>query len=365
MSGVYDVEAIDDDEAVYEPMPEPGGRGRKVAGILLSVLIAGLLVAGAGAIWLQRQINPPGDPGAEVAIVVPDGASVGTIAAILDEQGVISSARIFRIYVKVKGASAFRAGEYTLREDQSFDDVISTLEAGPGYRFKGNKLTIPEGFTLKQIAARVGSVPGLSADKFLALADSGQIRSQYQPEGSNNLEGLLYPETYLIEEGLDEAAILTRMVDTFDAAAAESGIDQAAKVGFTPYEAIIAASLIERETRFDEERGKVSRVIQNRLAKKMPLQMDATVVYALGGDKKRVLTEDLKVDSPYNTYRISGLPPTPIASPQRASLEAVLNPTPGPWIYYVVTEKDGRHSFAVTLAEHNANIRKAEQNGVR
>ena len=366
--GVYDMDDEPDPsgEVVYEPMPAPRrGRARKVLGALLVLAILGLLAAGAAAIWLQRQIDPPGEPGAEVAIVVPEGATVAEIAAILDQQGVVSSARVFRLYVRVKGASSFRAGEYVLREDQAFDSVIAVLEDGPEYVFRGNKLTIPEGFTLKQIAARVGSIPGLSSDRFLELTRSGTIRSLYQPEGSTNMEGLLYPDTYLIEEGLDEAAILQRMVDAFDTAAAESGIDQAGKVGFTPYQAIVAASLIERETRFDEERAKVSQVIQNRLAKKMRLEMDATVVYALGGGKTRVLFEDLKVDSPYNTYRIDGLPPTPIASPSRASLAAAVNPEPGPWIFYVVTETDGRHSFAVTLAEHNANIRKAERNGVR
>lgn len=365
---VYDVddEAEAPADAVYEAMPEHRpARGRRALTVLLTLVVLGLLGAGAAAVWLQRQIDPPGDPGAEVSIVVPEGATVSEIAAILDQQGVISSARVFRLYVRVKGASPFRAGEYVLQERQPFDSVISVLEDGPAYVFEGNKLTIPEGFTLQQIAARVGTIPGLSSDRFLELTRSGTIRSQYQPDGSNNMEGLLYPDTYLIEEGLDEAAILTRMVDAFDAAAAESGIDQAAKVGFTPYQAIVAASLIERETRFDEERAKVSQVIQNRLAKKMRLEMDATVVYALGGGKTRVLFDDLKVDSPYNTYRIAGLPPTPIASPSRASLAAAVNPEPGPWIFYVVTETDGRHSFAVTLAEHNANIRKAERNGVR
>ena len=143
--------------------------------------------------------------------------------------------------------------------------------------------------------------------------------------------------------------------------------NRAAERNITPYEAFIVASLIERETRFDEERPQIARVIYNRLQRKMPLQIDATVIYALGesGTKTRVLLKDLEVDSPYNTYKIPGLPPTPISNFGRASLEAALNPADGPWLFYVVTEKDGRHSFATTGAEHQANIRKAERNGVR
>jgi UPF0755 protein len=334
--------------------------------VLLVLAVVGLVVAGLGAVWFQSQLDPPGHPGREVAVTIPDGASVARIAAILDSQGVIKNARIFRLYVRIKGAGQFKAGEYSFRQRESADAIIDELTSGPVYVFKGNKLTIPEGFSLKQIAARVGTVPGLSADRFLALTQSGEIRSQYQPAGSNNMEGLLYPDTYLVEKGDDERTLLTRMVDSFDSAAAASGIDQApAKVGLSPYEAIVAASLIERETRFDDERAKVSRVIQNRLAKKMRLEIDATVVYALGGGTTRVLKEDLQVDSPYNTYKIPGLPPGPISSPSRESLFAAVNPTPGPWFFYVVTEPDGHHTFAVTYAEQLANIRLAKARGLR
>jgi UPF0755 protein len=139
-------------------------------------------------------------------------------------------------------------------------------------------------------------------------------------------------------------------------------------VGISPYEAIIVASLIERETRFDDERAKVAQVIYNRLERGMKLQVDATVIYAMGrtGERNiRVLFKDLEVDSPYNTYKVTGLPPTPIAAPGRASLEAALNPEQGNLLFYVVTEESGRHSFAADSAGHAANIRKAEAAGVR
>jgi UPF0755 protein len=178
----------------------------------------------------------------------------------------------------------------------------------------------------------------------------------------------MLPETYNVEPDDDESEILARMVGDFDKLATDLGYaDAATKVGISPYEALVVASLVERETRIDDERAKVAQVIYNRLRRGMRLQIDATVVYALGrsGTDTRVLLKDLEIDSPYNTYRNAGLPPTPIAAPGAESLRAALNPEAGPWLFYVVTEADGRHSFAVTGAEHQANIRKAEQNGVR
>lgn len=366
MTEVFDgasEDVADPHDSDLEPLPPRSGR--RLSLWLLGFVVLGLALAGIGGAWFQMQLDPPGRPGAPVPVVIPDGSSVARIAAILDEKGVIRNARVFRLYVRLKGSGSFQAGEYNFRQNESADEVIAALTKGPAYVFKGDKVTIPEGFTLKQIADRVGSIPGFSGERFLALTQSGEIRSQYQPPDSTNMEGLLYPETYLLEKGADERSLLIKMVDTFDAQAAAAGIDKAADVGLTPYEAIIVASLIERETRFDEERGKISQVIQNRLAKKMQLQLDATVVYALGGGKTRVLSSDLLVDSPYNTYKIAGLTPTPIASPSRASLDAAVNPTPGPWVFYVVTEKDGRHSFAITYDEQLRNIQKAKERGVR
>jgi UPF0755 protein len=219
------------------------------------------------------------------------------------------------------------------------------------------------------VAERVATLPGRSAEKFLEVANSGQVRSKYQPAGSNNLEGLLFPDTYNFEAKDDEKAILERMVRTFETAAAEAGIDDVGQGGLVdPYQAIIVASLVEREARVSEERGKVARVIYNRLEKNMLLQVDATVIYALGrtGEKGlRVLNRDLEVDSPYNTYKRPGLPPAPIASPGRATLRAAVDPDDGPWLFYVVVEEDGTHAFATTLAEHNRNIATAAARGVR
>jgi UPF0755 protein len=356
-------------EASYEPFPEEPRRGcaGRLAVVLAAVLVLGLLVAGLAFVAYQRQVDPSGPPGDPVKLTIPLGSSTQRIGRLLDEQGVITSAQVFRLYTRLRGGGPFQAGEYTLARNMSMGEAIAKLEKGPELKFE--RLTVPEGLTLPQIADRVASLDGRSAEAFRAAADSGTVRSRFQPEGVPKLEGLLLPETYNVEPKDDEAAILTRMVTSFDAAAEAEGYDGATSaVGVSPYEAIIVASLVERETRFDDERAKVAQVIYNRLRRGMLLQVDATVIYALGktGERNvRVLFKDLEVDSPYNTYRAKGLPPTPIAAPGRASLEAALHPEPGNFLFYVVTEPSGRHSFAETGAEHAANIRKAEAAGVR
>jgi len=368
MTGVYD--APDEELGEYEPFPEE----RKKRGCLGKLLVVAALLlvlglVGAGLAWTtyQRQVDPAGPPGEEVALTVPMGSSTQRIGALLAENDVITSADVFRYYIRLNGGGPFQAGEYALKKNMSMAEAIAVLEKGPQLKFE--KLTVPEGLILRQIGEQVAKLEGRSAEAFMAAVESGEVRSKYQPDNVQTLEGLLLPETYNVEPKDDEAALLQRMVSSFDAVAEEVGIDDAqAKVGVTPYQAIIVASLIERETRFDDERAQVAQVIYNRLNKKMKLQVDATVIYALGrtGERNvRVLFKDLEVQSPYNTYQVAGLPPTPIAAPGRASLEAALNPTKGNLFYYVVTDPSGRHSFAETGAQHSANIRKAEAAGVR
>lgn len=355
-----------DDEAVYEPMRTPsGGGGRRLLKVFLALLVAGLLLASAVGFWVVKQIG--GSPGgAEVAIELPLGSSTARIAAILDEEGVISSARLFRLYTRVTGAGPFQAGGYTFKKDQSFSSVVKTLDKGPQRVFQ--RLTVPEGLTLVQIAERVGKLPGRSAEKFLEVARSGSIRSQFQPADSVNLEGLTLAETYEFEPKDDEAAILKRLVEAFDAVAVEVGLDQApTKLGLTPYQAVIVASLIEEEAKIPEDRPKMARVIYNRLARKERLGIDATLRYGLNRPTQPLRVSDLDSDTPYNTRKFAGLPPTPIAAPGRAALEATMSPADGPWIFYVLDPDQSRtpkggHFFTDSAREFEvvkAQCRKA------
>lgn len=359
-----------------EPMAEgpPGGDGPRRARrwwrswkLWAGLLLVVVLVVGAGVVWLLRQIDPPGGPGEEVVVEIPQGTSAARIAELLEGEGVITSARIFRLYTRVTGAGEFKAGAYErgeLRERMAMGDVVDTLVAGPVVEH--TTLTIPEGFTLEQIAARVDELPGMEGERFRELATSGAVPSSFRPDGVETLEGLLFPDTYRVAEGETEEDLLRRMVGQFEAVAEEVGLRAgAAEVGVGPYEAIVLASLIEEETKIPSERPLVSAVIHNRLERGMLLQIDATVLYALGEHKDRVLYRDLEVDSPYNTYRYEGLPPTPIAAPGAESLAAAVDPAAEPYLYYVVIGEDGRHAFAETVAEHERNKAEAERRGVR
>jgi len=333
--------------------------------LIFGVVGAVVLVAAVGAFWLRRQINPPGDPGPPVTVAIGAGTSASGIAHQLEEENVLTSARVFRLYLKLKGeGSDFRAGEYGLQERMSMGDVVATLKRGPKVAY--SRLTIPEGLTVAEIAERVGQLPGRDSARFLQLAKTGSTRSKYQPAGVQTLEGLLFPDTYQVTEREDEAALVARLVKRFDQVADEVGVGTAAlPAGLDPYQAIVGASLVEAEAKVPQDRPLIASVIENRLEKSMKLQIDATVLYALGTHKSRVLFKDLEIDSPYNTYKIPGLPPTPIGAPGRASLEAMLEPADSEYIYYVVFEQSGAHAFAETPAQFEKLKAEARRKGLR
>ena len=360
MTGLFDQEHD-------QPAPERERAGAPRWLVVLAAAAVVVLVALAGTwMWLKGKIDPGGPPGEAVAITVAEGATTADVAALLADEGIVSDARVFRYYARLTGGATIQAGDYTLRRNSAMPEVLATLDDGPVLAF--DQLTVPEGLTLEEVAERVEALDRLSPERFLELAESGATRSRYQPAGVESLEGLLFPDTYRIDETEDEAALLSRMVQLFDSVATELGYDRAdLPGGLSPYETIVVASLVESEAKVPEDRGKISRVIHNRLEAGMRLQIDATVIYALGGQRRedgRVLFRDLEVDSPYNTYENAGLPPTPISLPGRASLEAAMNPVPGDWLYYVKYEENGAHAFSVTGAEHNRRIAEAKAKGV-
>jgi UPF0755 protein len=315
---------------------------------LVIVIVVLLVVGGLGVFWVRRQISPGGHPGVAVPVAIPAGSSTSHIAAVLGHAGVIHSPTVFRFYVKVKGTGPLLPGAYSLRKNSKYDDVITALEKGPPVSLQ--RFTIPEGFTLAEIAARVGTLPGRSAARFMAAATNGSVHSRFQPPGANTLEGLVYPATYDVRPDEDEVSILRRMVDAFDQQATTAGIDQAAStLGMTPYQMVIVASMVEREAKLDQDRGPIASVIYNRIRKGMPLQVDATLLYGEHLTDPHQL--DLKADTPYNTYKYTGLPPTPIASPGTPSLRAATAPPTTPYLYYVLIDPSGKHGFAATDAE--------------
>jgi hypothetical protein len=224
------------------------------------------------------------------------------------------------------------------------------------------QLLLRPGLTVNQIAATVAQLPGHTAAQFLQVANSGQIRSSYQPATTNSLEGLLYPDTYFVLPNESSASILRRLVNRFDQIGDQIGLGGTTAV--SPYQTIIVASMIQQEVKVPTDAPLVAAVIYNRLRLGMPLQVDATLCYVKGGCPPVPSNADKQRVSPYNTYKVTGLPPTPIASVSMASLQAAMAPANVPYLYYVVSDASGKLAFSTTLAQQNHNIAVAHQKGL-
>jgi UPF0755 protein len=341
------------------------GRRRGLRVLLVLGLIALPFVLALS--WFAYQLRP-GSNGPQVTIQVKQGMGNGDIGDALASKGVIDSALAFNVYATVTGAGPFARGAYRLHEGQGIRSAISTLKSGPPRTVaKDLDLLLPPGLTVSQIAERVGKLKGKSADKFLQAAQAGTIRSRYQPADQTSLEGFLFPDTYKIGATETEEHIVQRLVDRFDQIADKIGLANAQ--GLTPYQVVTAASLIEREAKLAEDQPLISAVIRNRLADGQPLQIDATLCFARAqttgsGCPPPPTESDKAIDSPYNTYKVAGLPPTPIASATEASLDAALHPADVPYRYYVLADANGKHAFATTLQEHERNVAAARAKGL-
>lgn len=370
----------DNTDAIAVERPRPEGRQlRWYVWALTYVAMAAIVVYGIWGLRYTRLVNPPGDPGAPITFVVEDDDTLTTVSDRLAELDLVSSASMFRSYVNDQGGLELIPGYFLLRPDDHMGNLMRALSTPPSETF--TRVTFPEGYTLEKMAARLeDTMPRLSAADFLAAAADGTIRSIHQPDGIDTLEGLLFPDTYQVSNGESVAQVVLRMVKLMERVGRQEGIDQSlSKVGLWPYQVLIVASLIEREAKVPEDRAKIARVIYNRLALGMPLQIDAAVYYQQ--DSTRPFDELRAIDSPYNTYLYTGLPPTPIANPGRASIAAALNPSADPalgdplcaglpsgtacqYLYYVIADEEGRHVFAATLEQHEANVQVAREKGL-
>ncbi len=338
--------------------------GRRWPFVLLALALSLLVVAGSTILWVEHQVNPPGALGPSVQVTIPKGASTADIGQLLAKDGVIANATVFKYYAKLTGSGSIEAGDYLLNKKSNLGQVMKVLEAGAA-KAEDDKITVPEGLTLQAIADIVGKLPGRSADKFMAAVKSGTVRSQYQPAGSTDLDGFILPETYFVAKTDDETAILKKMVDAFDQLADQLDLNgAAARMHVTPYQVVIVASIVEREALIDADRPKVARVIYNRLDAKMPLQMDSTVLFAIGqAGKSNVTDADRKVDSPYNTFTNPGLPPGPISQPGRASLQGATSPAAGDWLYFVTTDASGASSFTSNYNQFLKDVAVCQSKG--
>ena len=329
----------------------PRRRGRRVLKIFALLVAVLLLLVGAGLLWAQGQIDPSGHRGPNVAVVIPKGSSTADIGRILSRAGVIHDATLFGLYVQLHGSGPLFPGSYSLPKNSSYQSAISVLENGPA--LITDKLVVPEGYTVRDIGAAVAALPGLhlSAQKFVAAATDGTVRSPYEPAGKNNLEGLLFPATYQVQQGESEIDIVQQMVGAFDDQAAAIGLQAAAaRLHETPYDLDTVASIVEREAKLDSDRGPVASVIYNRLRMGMTLGADSTETYYLRLTDPTLIPTATQLDQPgpYNTRINTGLPPTPIANPGVPSLEAAASPPTTSYLYFVEINPDGQLGFAST-----------------
>lgn len=335
--------------------------------VLIAVVIFGLLGGAAFTAysWVRSQIDPPGSPGQEVLVAIPQGASTNDIARILADENVVANALVTRF--AWRGDGPYQAGDYQFNLNMSLSEAEAVLAAGP-LVLPGKSVTLPEGLWLTDIADRLlDALPEFDEGELNSALYTGSIRSSFQPEGNTNLEGLLFPDTYQVGEDdfEDEAGLISRMAERFDEIAAELGYSEAqTRIGLTPYEVIIVASMVEEEARVPEDRAKIARVIYNRISRDMRLGIDATVLYAIQRHTADLTQADLAVDSPYNTRLYKGLPPTPIATPGRAALEAALNPAEGDWLFYVLADADGSHFFTDSYDEFLNQVNRSRAEGL-
>ena len=347
--------------------------------LLIYVGMAGVVAGGVAGLWYTQQVNPKGDPGAPITFTVNADDTIETVSERLHAEGLVDSAEVFRWYVARHGGMELIPGYFRLRPDDHMGNIMRILHTPPSETY--TKVTFPEGYTYEQMAARLNDkVPRLAAVDYNIAATDGQIRSDWLPAGSNSLEGLLFPDTYQVSNGESAGQLIQRMVKLMERVGRQENIEErSAAMNSNPYNILIIASLIEREARVDEDRAKIARVIYNRLYLNMPLEIDASLFYQ---QNPSLSFGELKaLDTPYNTYMHVGLPPTPIANPGRASIEAALNPAANPslgdplcvglpagtpclYLFYVLADEDGRHAFAATLEQHEANVQAAREKGL-
>lgn len=341
--------------------PERRRRRGRLVGLALVAILALLFGVGAG---YARGYFSSSAVGEEVTVVIAAGDSLSTIADKLEAAGVVEHAGAFVVRAKSDGySSQLKAGTYRLRENEPYAQLVTILVEGQEPLTL--TVTIPEGSTLKQSATIVAeSVEGMEAEDYIRIArdDPPKIRLEGYKTGTT-LEGLLFPATYEPEPDVKARPFIEVQLAAFEEGFAEVDMRRAGKANLTPYDVVIIASMIEREAQVDEERPLVAAVIWNRLQDDMLLQIDATIQYALGETKPVLTFDDLKIDSPYNTYKNAGLPPTPIANPRLASLQAAADPAAVDYRYYVArADGTGKHYFSRTYEEFLTNQAKAVRN---
>jgi UPF0755 protein len=318
-----------------------------------AALVAVLVIGAAGA-WLWYAIA--GDrtlPVAPTEVVIQRGDTLADAAAWLKRAGALQQPLALRLAARLRGAdAAIESGEYRIPAHQSADEILGRLIRG---EVDAVWVTIPEGYTAREIAERLGERHLADPHAFARWCTQNGI--ELAGKRTPTLEGYLFPSTYLLPLAASPAALARIFTDQFRAELPPDADRLARAQGLDVSQVIALASLIEREAKVDSERPLMAGVYYNRLRAGMPLQVDATIEYVFPEHHTVITRRDLELASPYNTYRHTGLPPTPIANPGKPSIDAAFHPTPSRYLYYVY-RGNGHHAFAATLTEHEANVKR-------
>ena len=319
----------------------------------LGVVLLVLLLAAGGALgWAYFELGRPGPALAEPAIVtVEPGKRFVDVANELSTRGLLRHPLLLVVWARLTGQDRqIRAGDFSIPSALAPRDLLARLTSRPDV----HRMTIPEGLRVHDIVGLLSAAGFGAEESFYCLLDDPAFLAaeDLPPEGA---EGYLFPDTYDLPLATPPERILHTMVARFRTMFTPEMVEKAAKLGLTPNEAVTLASLVEEEAKRADERRPIAAVFLNRLKRGMPLQSDPTVLYEREGSDRTITRADLHRPTPYNTYTIPGLPPTPIANPGRAALEAAVDPAPVDHLYFVA-RGDGSHEFSTTLAEHNAAV---------
>jgi UPF0755 protein len=347
------------EESGRAPAPSPAGpAGNRRLKIVAGVIIALLVLLGGGGLYVYHDdIHKPMRAGqAALNLTIPAGTSVSGVADILQKNGLIDNPLIFQVYVRYHGLnSSLEAGNYQVPPGTDMVDLVALLQHAKGYEVS---VTIPEGLTTRQTGLLLNH-KGMkfSADAFVAAAASSGFTQDFladRPAGAN-LEGFLFPDTYHFAQTAKPGDVIQAELTRFGLVVTPAVRAKAAAIKMSFYQALTVASIVEREGKFDADRAQIASVFYNRLAAGMPLQSDVTVAYAKGLPSQPITEADKSINSPYNTYLHTGLPPGPISNPGLASITAALEPAQTDFLYFL-TDKDGHAHFSKTLAEHQQQI---------
>ncbi|MDD2421967.1 MAG: endolytic transglycosylase MltG [Heliobacteriaceae bacterium] len=333
---------------------------RKSQGKFFTFLLVLFLLFGVAVYQTYQDLQLPlvsGGESQEITVIIPPNASVKEIGLILQQNGIIRNAAVFRFFIRTQANGSLKAGEYALGPHMTLAEIQERLVQGYTVLYS---FTIPEGYNIQQITNLLVEKGLVDREHFLNALAKKQFDYDFLrglPANPNRLEGFLFPATYSVPRQTSEEEIIALMVARFAQELTPAVRSRLQELKLSVREAVILASLVEREAVKAEERPTIAAVFHNRLKRNMKLEACSTIQYILGTPKEKLLFKDLEVESPYNTYKYAGLPPGPIASPGKASFDAVMYPAKVNYLYFVA-KGDNSHYFSNTLDEHNRAVAK-------